>query len=390
MLTEMDVNVINANFFFVDIVGLSDPTSDTKTQVKKLKFLNESIASSKSFRSTPKDTKLVLPTGDGMAIGFLHEPELPLQLAIELHDKINNYNKGKIPQESVLVRIGIHGGPVFVVDDVNGNKNIWGPGIIIARRIMDMGKDGHILLSGRMSDDLRQLSDEYRQILHQLGPVILKHDVKIMVWSAYSDSKSRKKFGNPEPPFPTPAPPNEFLYSLVEVNLSIKDADKMLVHYKRLYEIQSIKNEPVSTVFHQIATDVDKTFEELHIKVYDEEGKDLQIPKITINKPDQKEFVTTFSKPLMPGEKRRYYLEYEVEEPERYFENIFLTDCEHFAVNIEYPQEIRDPVVYEVFTEKDEKVKIKPKPIVKVKDGHKLATWKRRHVFKGQSFRFEW
>jgi len=31
---------------------------------------------------------LVLPTGDGMTIGFLQGPELPLRLAIELHEKL--------------------------------------------------------------------------------------------------------------------------------------------------------------------------------------------------------------------------------------------------------------------------------------------------------------
>ncbi len=108
-----------------------------------------------TFKFTPRDTKLVMPTGDGMLIGFLQGPELPLNLAIELHEKLAKYNKAKLPSETVRVRIGIHSGPAFVVNDILNNRNIWGPGIIIARRVMDIGDDGHILLSARAAEDLR-------------------------------------------------------------------------------------------------------------------------------------------------------------------------------------------------------------------------------------------
>lgn len=104
---------------------------------------------------------LVLPTGDGMAIGFLQGPELPLNLAIEIHRMLSKHNKAKIPAEIIRVRIGIHSGAAFVVDDVLSNKNIWGPGIILARRIMDIGDDGHILLSSRIS----KCSEKFQTII---------------------------------------------------------------------------------------------------------------------------------------------------------------------------------------------------------------------------------
>jgi hypothetical protein len=53
-----------------------------------------------TFKFTPRDTKLVMPTGDGMLIGFLQGPELPLNLAIELHGKLAKYNKAKLPSET--------------------------------------------------------------------------------------------------------------------------------------------------------------------------------------------------------------------------------------------------------------------------------------------------
>jgi Adenylate and Guanylate cyclase catalytic domain len=171
-------SLIYANFFFTDIVGLSDPRMSTKTQIRKIEALNKLIKECIAFKATPKDSLIVLPTGDGMAIGFFQSPELPLNLAIELHRKIGIYNRAKIPTEALRIRIGIHSGPVFIVNDVLENKNVWGPGIIIARRIMDLGNDGHILLSSRIAEDLRELSDEYKKIIKPWGCCLIRYNIR--------------------------------------------------------------------------------------------------------------------------------------------------------------------------------------------------------------------
>ncbi|HET6458978.1 MAG TPA: hypothetical protein VFG24_08890, partial [Nitrosopumilaceae archaeon] len=64
-------DVINANFFFIDVVGLSDPSLSVKKQIAKIDVLNRLIGSCNAFSTTPKNRKIILPTGDGMAIGFL-------------------------------------------------------------------------------------------------------------------------------------------------------------------------------------------------------------------------------------------------------------------------------------------------------------------------------
>jgi hypothetical protein len=384
-------SLIEAHFFFVDIVGLSNPLMSAMIQVKKLEFLNRSIADCAAFKLTPKDTKLVLPTGDGMAIGFLQGPELPLQLAVELHEKIRKYNRGRLHAESVEVRIGIHKGPVFKVNDVDSNSNIWGPGIIIARRVMDLGDDNHILVSSRVAEDLMQLSDDYKRYLHGLGYHTFKHNVRTKIYSAYSTSG--KIFGNLKWPSKMRPREREILYPYIEVNMSIRDPHSMLVHYKRVYEIQNLSDEPLSTVWHQIATDVEKGFDELNIKVYDDEGKDLAITSVSIDKPHQKEFFTSFFRPLAKGGKKRYTLEYDLEEPERYFENMFFTDCEKFAVAIEYPAKkgISPPKAYDVKMETERKKKHKVQPVIvrKNKDRN-VARWSEKNIVKGQSFGFKW
>ena len=96
---------INAHFFFVDIVGLSDPSMSTKTQIKKIEVLNRCILETEVYQTTKKESLLTLPTGDGMCLGFLQGPELPLHLAVQLQEKLAKYNNGKIPSENVRVRI---------------------------------------------------------------------------------------------------------------------------------------------------------------------------------------------------------------------------------------------------------------------------------------------
>jgi hypothetical protein len=386
----------------------------TKIQIKKIETLNKSITKCPTFKLTPKDTMLALPTGDGMAIGFLQGPELPLKLAIELHEKLAKYNKSKIPSEAVRVRIGLHSGPVFVVNDILNNKNVWGPGIIIARRIMDIGDDGHILLSSRTAEDLREISDQYKQIIRPLYDYTTKHSQKLFLYSAYG-----RAFGNPKLPTKSPHQvpnaivarkdeieikrptviTNTTIYPLLEVNISINELNTLLVHYKRLYEIQNISDKPIYEVIHGIATDVEKTFDDLNVRVYDEENKSLRISAITIDKPFQKEFTTVFNRPIIKSDKkRRYYvLEYEVEEKGKYFENYFGTNCGRFVVKIDYPSYMSPPVVYEVNLETDEVIRYKTQPTVERikktrigKGKRNIATWMKRDIIQGQSFRFEW
>jgi KaiC/GvpD/RAD55 family RecA-like ATPase/class 3 adenylate cyclase len=188
--------VISANFFFIDIVGLSDPSLSVRKQIEKIERLNNLIYSCDAFKKIT-EKKIILPTGDGMAIGFMLNPELPLQLSIQLHKELDRYNHSKkISEEDILeVRIGLATGPVFIVSDINNNQNIWGPGIILARRVMDLGDSGHILIADILAEQLIALKDEYRVMINPIGNYRIKHGQTIKLYSAYS-----QEFGNPDPP----------------------------------------------------------------------------------------------------------------------------------------------------------------------------------------------
>lgn len=394
------LKLIHANFFFVDIVGLSDTSMSTKTQIKKIEALNRIIAECEAYSSQPKDSVLMLPSGDGMCLGFLQGPELPLLLAIQLHKKLREYNKAKIPSETVRVRIGLHSGNCFIVKDLHGHNNVWGPGIILARRVMDFGDDGHILLTTQLADDLRELSDEYRSVIKPIHDFVLKHGKTMLIYSAYGDG-----FGNPKPPTKGAVIRSKYgeeilrlqkttLYPSINVALTVIDPDKMLVQHKRTYEVINISNEPIKNVLHGIATDVEKeTLNDLNVQVYDEKNRELKITSINVNKPDCKEFTTEFQEPVVKGDAgRKYTLVYEVEEPERYFENAFLIDCQKYSMSFKYPLKkgIKCPELYEINQEREEKTKLEVKPQIEQHDGYEIARWTIKDIPKGKTYRIEW
>lgn len=195
-LYALQPGVVTANFFFIDIVGLSDPHLSVEKQIRKIEQLNTLIGSCDAYSKEPNDKKITLPTGDGMVIGYLVNPELPLQLSIQLHQKLRAFNAKQPADKSIGVRIGLSSGPVFVVTDINNNQNVWGPGIILARRVMDLGDDGHILLADNIAETLRNLKDEYLSTIKLLtSEYRVKHGEQLKLYSAYSQD-----FGNPAKP----------------------------------------------------------------------------------------------------------------------------------------------------------------------------------------------
>jgi len=394
------LSLIHANFFFVDIVGLSDTSMSTKTQIKKIETLNKCISECQSFQSVPIDSLILLPTGDGCCIGFMQGPELPFLVAVELHQKLAEYNKAKIPSETVRVRIGLHSGNCFLVDDLLGQRNTWGPGIIYCRRVMDFGDDGHILLSPSLAEDLRSLSDEYHAVIKPVHDVVLKHGTTMLLYSAYG-----KGFGNSKHPEKGASIRSKYgeeilrlqkttLYPSIDLVLTVLDAEKMLVQHKRTYEVVNTSNEPIKNVLHGIAMDVDvPDINDLNIKVFDEKHRDCKITSINVDKPDTKEFTTEFSEPITKSDTgKKYTLQYEVEEPERYFENAFLIDCQKFNMSFQYPTEkgIKRPKLLEINQETEESTPSNIEPKITKEGSLENIKWEIAEIPKGRTYRIDW
>ena len=109
--------------------------------------------------------------------------------------------------------------------------------------------------------------------------------------------------------------------------------------------------------------------------------------------PFQKEFSTLFNKPVTRKEKgRSYTLEYEVEEPERYFENTFLIPCDEFQLTFEFPStsNLKTPILYEKEQETEEKTESKVLPTIKTERNRTIISWELLDNYRGKTIRIDW
>ena len=144
------------HWFFIDIISSSDPNLSVKSQARKIYALNELIQRTHTFKKEKIEYLDILLTGDGMAIGFSDSPEKPLRLAIELHKALRKFNSFQKDKDKIFIRIGIDTGPVYFMKGIKG-EIFWGPGLIMAKRVMDLCGPNQIFASERIAKDLRSL-----------------------------------------------------------------------------------------------------------------------------------------------------------------------------------------------------------------------------------------
>src|SRR5213595_1168913 len=175
-----------AHVLFIDIVGYSKLSiSDQHAAVEELTRI---VRASEQFQRAEAASRLLrIPTGDGMALVFYTSPEAPAQCAVEVSCARKTHSR-------LQLRMGIHSGPVGGVVEVNERANLAGAGINIAKRVMDCGDAGHILLSKHVAEDLEGYQ-RWRLLLHDLGTCEVKHNVPVSVVNLYDD-----EFGNAKLP----------------------------------------------------------------------------------------------------------------------------------------------------------------------------------------------
>jgi TolB-like protein/class 3 adenylate cyclase/Tfp pilus assembly protein PilF len=184
---KKEIQLEIAHVLFIDIVGFSKLSiNDQHAAVEEL---NQVVRASEQFQRAEAASRLLkIPTGDGMALVFYTSPEAPAQCAVEISPLLKEHPR-------LQLRMGIHSGPVSGVVDVNERANLAGAGIIMAKRVMDCGDAGHILLSKRVAEDLEQY-DKWGPLLHDLGSCKVKHGVRVSVVNLHDD-----QFGNAKLPW---------------------------------------------------------------------------------------------------------------------------------------------------------------------------------------------
>lgn len=382
------------HWFFTDIVGSANPAVLTKDQARKVLALNHLLGNTETFKQyNPKDDVMNI-TGDGMVIGFADSPEKPLRLAIELHKIISKYNQGKPGKDKLNIRIGIDTGPVYFIKDVTGRENFWGPGIIMARRVMDLARSMQVLASSRIAHDISKLSPEYKSAMHYIGDYKIKHGEKLSIFNIYGDGWGNKLAPHGKVDAATIEGPNptKFLFPKIEIFLDVVDIKTMRAHHTWNWNIVNITDAPVDQVSYYLEGDIPKDFSELNVSVKDENGKKLKITSLNVNKPLNKEFIVKLDRPIKPNQKRRFLrLEYDWEEPERNFFYTLSTDCKKFKYVFTIPKgiEVKQRVL-KVDPATRYKTHASPPPEIKYLKQKTQISWSASNLHAYEAYKFEW
>jgi tetratricopeptide (TPR) repeat protein/class 3 adenylate cyclase len=178
---------VTAHVLFMDIV---DSTKfPTNKQPQMLKRLLKIVRETEEYqRALSKEQLLRIPTGDGMALTFFtNNPMAAVRCAQQICKAIRESDAG------FGLRLGIHSGPIYRLENIDDRPNVSGDGINIAQRVMDCGDAGHIMVSGAVADFLKSF-EEWSGQLHDLKEVKIKN-TRLRVFNLYDE-----RCGNPKLP----------------------------------------------------------------------------------------------------------------------------------------------------------------------------------------------
>ena len=384
------------HWFFIDIVSSSDPNLPVKSQARKIYALNELIQRTDTFKKEKTEYLDILTTGDGMAIGFSDSPEKPLRLAIELHKALRKFNSTQKEKDKIIIRIGIDSGPVYFMKGIKG-EIFWGPGLIMAKRVMDLCGPNQIFASERIAKDLRSLSEENKATMHPIGEYEIKHG-KLAIYNIFS-----KEFGNKTIPkkgkivklnednFKQP----DFEFNSVEVRLEITDLKSMMTHHTWIWDVKNISKEPLRAIFYNLSGDVPRDFSDLNVKVTDEDNNILEIISLDVNKPLEKAFYIKLATPIRKNQSCRLIkLEYDWEEPERNFVYVFSSKSRKFRYFFSAPKDLQlKHRILEVIRDLGDKRRAEPPANIKYLGDRTEIVWetaKKHKILSHDTFEFQW
>jgi hypothetical protein len=162
MMPERANRTFVCSVLFLDIAEYSKkPVSE---QIHLKDQFNALIA--EAIRDIAPNDRIILDTGDGVAINFLGDPEDALFVAMSLRESF-----APRPNEPprLPARIGINLGPVRLVLDSNGQPSIIGDGIKVAQHVMVFALPGQILVSRSYFEMVSHISEGYAKLFRNEG-----------------------------------------------------------------------------------------------------------------------------------------------------------------------------------------------------------------------------
>jgi len=177
-MTETEQEMEIAHILCVQIGDFA--TLPINEQTRTLEDLASAVNSASAIQTAQRNQQLIsLPSGDGMSLAFFGSPEAPLRSAIAISTASKR-------QPHLRLRMGIHSGPVFRVRDIQGRESVAGGGVAMARRVMEAGDAGHILLSAAIAEVLAEHT-RWKPLLLDLGTVELKPGATIHLYNFKSE-----------------------------------------------------------------------------------------------------------------------------------------------------------------------------------------------------------
>lgn len=210
----LEKRTTTATVAFFDIVGYSKQPGATQIDLKHQ--LSQLVTN--SIDPLNAGERIVLDTGDGVAIGFMQHPTDALESAMHFRTRLMANKHADYPE--LRVRIGIHLGPVSLVKDLNGKVNLLGDGINSAQRVMSFAGTDQIYVSRAYFEFLASLSDEYGELFRYRGSQQDKHGREFQVYELLDADVDV----NTLPQAQEPAPQSEPIVKLDGFNFDAFDA----------------------------------------------------------------------------------------------------------------------------------------------------------------------
>ena len=155
----------HVQYVYMDIVGFTKGRS-VEAQEDIVKKLNEIVVSvvSEEFGESDKpsyyeENPIYLPTGDGMAIGFLDSKAVDTHIRVALSTlrEATKHNASTEDEKRKFeIRVGLNENMDNIVTDINGKQNLAGAGISRGQRVMDKADAGQILVGQAVHEILQQ------------------------------------------------------------------------------------------------------------------------------------------------------------------------------------------------------------------------------------------
>lgn len=191
---ERLADFVSTAILMVDIVRFSLRTGDAQATAIRILILMLGLAIPRAHND--ESGRIWSPAGDGGALTFWRSIRAAFDTAFELTRLVNLYNRGEFvdksgekwlePDEPFQLRIGLHLGPVIKAKDFDDRDNIWGSGINMASRVLNLAKPGQILASRAFRESIDSIDRTDELEIDNIGTHWAKHHTPIVLFNIRS------------------------------------------------------------------------------------------------------------------------------------------------------------------------------------------------------------